>query len=148
MKKQNFPRILSQLRLFGQDCRRCWAVQKNSHTRLQGKPTILRRVLCTHRRTIRLGKAELKRLGSPSVTGLLVEDKIRRLEMNRILELFRGRLIWIIDPLGIRLKINGSVPLASNVAGLLVVIESFSVDLIEARGIAPIDGNRHIVQFG
>src|SRR5215467_6537155 len=106
MKKDNLPGILFQASLFRQYCRCRRAMQKNMHTRLERELTIFGRVLCTHRRTIRLGKAELKRLGSPSVTRLLVENKIRGLEMNGILELFRSRLIWTVDSLRIGLKIN------------------------------------------
>src|SRR5436190_12176072 len=67
--------------------------------------------------------------------------------MQRVLQFLWGILVGTQDSLGIRLQVNRDLACARDISRLLVVFEILTIDLIKARGVAPVESNGHVVEF-
>ncbi len=68
--------------------------------------------------------------------------------MDRIFQIPGRRLIRIDQALRIRFQVDLDFTLRGYVARLLIVFKVVPINLIEAAGIASVEGDRYVVQFG
>ena len=78
----------------------------------------------------------------------MVECQAAGLEVNGIFAFRRRRLVGVQHAFRIRLQINQDLTLGDYVPGLLVIFEIAAANLIEAAGIASVESDLHIMQFG
>ena len=96
----------------------------------------------------RLRNAEIHFGLGVGVPGLLIEDQVAGGQMNGILKFFGWSLVGAQCTLWISFEVNLDLALAGDVAGLRIVFEALSVNLIEAAGILSIQCDGDIVQLG
>ena len=82
------------------------------------------------------------------VSGFAVEYQISRLQVNRILQFLGRGLISAGEARRVRHQIDLYVAFGGDVAGFLVVGKIVAVNLVEARGIAAVEHDADVVQFG
>src|SRR6266851_1388242 len=68
--------------------------------------------------------------------------------MDGILEFLGSALVRTSKSGRVGLEIDLNIAAGRDVAGLLVVVEVVAVNLVEAGGIAAVENNTHVVQFG
>ena len=128
--------------------RRGGALEQDIHLRLQREHSGIGHIAETDRRPASLRKIELNLFPGERVSGFLVKQQIRGGEMDRILQLFGSRLVRMNQAFRVGFKIHLDLALAHHVAGLRVVLKIRAIDLVEAAGIATIQGNGDVMQLG
>src|ERR1700685_1148731 len=105
-------------------------------------------ILHTHGPSRRLGRAEINPGIGGSVSAVLVEDQGFGLEVDGILEFLGSSLIGAGLTRRIGLQIDLDFTVSRDVARFLVVGEVVAINLVEAGGIAAVENNADVVQFG
>jgi hypothetical protein len=82
------------------------------------------------------------------VAGIFVEYQIAGLQVDRILDFLRRGLVRAGHPGRVGDQIDLDLPVCSYVSGFLVVSKILAVDLIESRGVGPVEDDVDVVQFG
>ena len=95
-----------------------------------------------------LGKAELNFFPGDRVPRLLVKEQVRGGEVDRVFQLLRRCLVGMNDAFRIGFQVHLDLALADYVAGLRIVFKIRAVDLVEAAGIAPVQRDGDVMQFG
>ncbi len=123
-------------------------MERNINLRLQGEHSGVSRVAEADGRAIGLGKAELNFVLGERVPRLLVKEQVGGGEVNWIFQLPGRCLVGMNDAFRVGFQIHLDLAFADDVAGLGIVFKIRAVDLIEAAGIAPVQRDGDVMQFG
>jgi hypothetical protein len=116
--------------------------------RHQRKRVALAGVLHAHGPSADLGRAEIHAGIGGGVSAVLVEDEISGLQVDGILEFLGCALVGPSQAGRVGLKVDLHVATRGHVARFLVVGKVVPVNLVEAGGIAAVENNADVMQFG
>src|SRR5271166_6831529 len=148
MLEDNKARLAGNACLLGNKVGISRSAHGHMNLRRQRKCVALGRIVHANGPAAGLRGAEVDSGSGRGVTGFAIEDQIAGFEVDGILQLLWSRLIGRGPAPGVGFEINLHVAPRGDVSGIWIVGEIVAVNLIEARGIAAVENNADIVQFG
>ncbi len=122
--------------------------QRHMNLRLQGEHVGFPGILDADRPPGGLRRAEVNPRIGGSIATVLVEDQVFGFEVDGILELLGSALVRSSRARWIGFQIDLHFPVTRDVARFLVVGEVIPINLVEAGGIAAVENDADVVQFG
>ena len=123
-------------------------MERDINLRLQGEEGRIRFVAKTDGRAVGLGKAELDLVPGNCVACLLVKEQVGGGQVDWIFQFPGRRLVGMNDAFRVGLQVHLNLAFANDIAGLGIIFKIRAVDLVEAAGIATIQRDGDVMQFG